>query len=287
MKNMIACLLVILPLVQLKAQREYLPTSYDLKKFQTTKTYIVLDDNPMSDYNFEISDAVEKFWTITDYEFLKFEDFAEKSLDANASFLYVAVVNFEKDNSNARYNFLCLSLGGPDHDNLDELKDITNLPLSYYGVDADTYSYKLGILLRFMQQHIQYITEDPKLVSQNVFQHYNENMGNVKEKTFYLTEEDLPNSLATESKVKAIYPYDFKIVDRETIKELIMSGDKDAVILHKVGPQSKSIEQRVYKILIGVAEAKFYYYNYHKANSKHPDAFLQNDFRRLSKAVPK
>ena len=39
MKNMIACLLVILPFVQLKAQREYLPTAYDLKKFHTTKTY--------------------------------------------------------------------------------------------------------------------------------------------------------------------------------------------------------------------------------------------------------
>jgi hypothetical protein len=286
MKQFFACLLVMLPLVQLVAQREYLPTPEDLNKFQNTKTYVVLDDNPMSDYNFEIRDAVEKFWTITEYEFLKYDDFAEKSLDANASFLYVAVVNFEKDKANARYNFLCLSLGGPDHDKLDELKDITNLPLGYYGVDEDEYGYKLGILLRFMQQHIQTITEDPKLVSQNVFQYYNDNMGSVKEKTLYFTEADLPYSLNTESKIKSIYPYDVKVVDREKIKELIMSGDEDAVILHKVGP-GKGIQQRVYKILIGAADAQFYYYNYHKANSKKPDALLSNDFRRLSKAVPK
>lgn len=286
MKQIIACLLVMLPLLQLKAQREYLPTSEDLNKFKTTKTYVVLDDNPMADYNFEITDAVEKFWTITDYEFLNYDDFADKSLDANASFLYLAVVNFEKDKSNARYNFLCLSLGGLDHDNLDELKDITNLPLGYYGVDEDEYTYKLGILLRFMQQHIQTITEDPKLVSQNVFQHYNDNMGSVKGKTIYLTETDLPYSLSTEAKLRSIYPYDIQVVDREKIKELIMTRDEDAVILHKVGP-GKHIEQRVYKILMGTADAQFYYYNYHKASTKKPDAILPNDFRRLSKAVSK
>jgi len=286
-KQFIACLLITTALLQLNAQREYLPTAEDLAKFQTTKTYIVLNDNPMSDYNFEIKDAVEKFWDITEYEYLDYDDFADKSLDYNASFLYVAGVDFEKDKSGNRYSFLCLSLGGQDHETLDELKDITNLPLSYYGVDEDQYTYKLGILLRFMQDHIRMLAEDPALVSQNVFQHYNENMGSVKGKTIYLTESDLPYSLSTESKIRAIYPYDVKIVDRDKIKELIMTGDEDAVILHKVGPHSKNMEARVYKILIGAADARFYYYNYHKVNKKNPDAFLPNDFRRLSKAVPK
>lgn len=286
MKKIIACLLVILPLVQIYAQREYLPTEEDLNKFHTTKTYVVLSSNPLSEYNFEIKDAVEKVWNLTEYEFLEYADFEEKSLDANASFLYVAVVDFEKDKSNARYNFLCLSLGGPDHKYLDELKDITNVPLGYYGVDEDEYCYKLGILLRFMQQHIKTLTADPKLVSQNVFQHYNENMGNVKEKTIYFTEADLPYSLTSESMIKSVYPYNVKVVEREEIKELIISGDEDAVILHKVGP-GKGIEQRVYKILIGAADAKFYYYEYHKANSKKPDVFLESDFKRLTRAASK
>lgn len=276
-----------LPLVQLEAQREYLPTAEDLTRFHTTKTYVVLSDNPMSEYNFEIRDAIEKFWTITDYEFLEYDNFAEKSLDYNASFLYVATVSFEKDKSNTRYTFLCLSLGGEDHNTIDELKDITNIPLSYYGVDEDEYTYKLGIFLRFMQQHIEVITDDPKLVSQNVFQHYNDNMGNVKEKILYLTEDDLPFNLATESKIKAIYPYDFQIVEREKIRELIMEEDENAVILHKVGPQSKIIEDRVYKIIIGTSDARFYYYDYHKTSKKKPDAFLKNDFDRLRRAVPK
>lgn len=286
-KNMIVCLLVMVPLVQLEAQREYLPTAEDLTRFFTTKTYVVLSDNAMADYNFEIRDAIEKFWTITDYEFLKYKDFADKSVDTNASFLYVATVSFEKDKSNTRYTFLCLSLGGTDHVSIDDLHDIINVPLSYYGVDEDEYTYKLGLLVRFMQQHIQIITENPKLVSQNVFQLYNDNMSSVKGKTLYLTEEDLPFDLANESKIKAIYPYDFQIVEREKIKELIMEENENAVILHKVGPQSKIIEDRVYKILMGTNDAQFYYYEWHKSNKKRPDAFLKKDFERLSRAVPK
>ncbi len=287
MKKIIACLLVVIPLVQLEAQREYLATPEDLARFHKTKTYVVLSDNAMADYNFEIRDAIERFWTITDYEFLEYKDFADKSVDFNASFLYVATVSFEKDRSDTRYTFLCLSLGGDDHISIDDLHDITNIPLSYYGVDEDVYTYKLGILLRFMQQHIKLITDDPRLVSQNVFQYYNDNMGSVKGKTLYMTEDDLPFALATEAKVRAIYPYDFQIVEREKIKELIMAEDENAVILHKVGPQSPIIEDRVYKILIGTSDSRFYYYDWHKSNKNKPDAFLKSDFERLTRAVPK
>lgn len=287
MKQIIASLFFLIPLLQVQAQREYLPTAEDLNRFHQTKTYIVLSDNPMADYNFEIRDAVERFWNITEFEFLEHKDFAEKSLDANASFLYVATVSFEKDKSNTRYTFLCLSLGGRDHETIDELHDITNVPLSYHGVDDDVWTYKLGLLLRFMQQHVNVITDDPKLVSQNVFQYYNDNMGNVKGKTLYLTEADLPYSLSSEAKVRKVYPHDFQIVDRESIKQLIMDEAEDAVILHKVGPQDKYIEDRVYKILMGTSDARFYYYDYHKSSKKKPDAFLKSDFERLNRAVPK
>jgi hypothetical protein len=76
-----------------------------------------------------------------------------------------------------------------------------------------------------------------------------------------------------------------KLVDRETIKELIMAKDPDAVVLHKVGPEGKKMNARVYKILIGLAEAKFYYFDYHKMSEKNPDAFLASDFKKLAKAI--
>ena len=283
MKNYIAFLLVMFSFIHLQAQREYLPTAEDLNHFQTTKTYVVLESNPISDYNIEIQDAVKKYWKITEYEFLSFDEFGDKSVDKNASFLYVAAVNFEKDKSYTRYKFLCLSLGG-DYNSIDEMKDITNLPLSYHGVDEDRFSYKLGTIIRFMQDHIKLITDQPELVSQNVFKHYNENMADIKGKTLYLVEDELARDVSSEAKIRALYPNDVKIVEREEIKELIMAGDENAVFLHKVGPEGKKMNARVYKILIGAADGKFYYFDYHKTSAKKPDAFLGSDFKKLGKA---
>ncbi|MEN8204277.1 MAG: hypothetical protein ABFS28_16900 [Bacteroidota bacterium] len=283
MRHYFAILLLIFSVVQLSAQREYLPTEKDLNHFHTTKTYVVLHDNPMAEYNFEIQDAVKKYWDITEYEFIKFEDFGAKSADKNASFLYMAAVNFEKDRSHTRYMFLCVSLGG-DYQSIDDMKDVANLPLSYHGVDEDRYAYKLGTLVRFLQDHIRLITENPDMVSQNVYKHYNDNMADVRSKTLYLLEEELEKSVSSEARIRQAYPYDVKIVEPEEIKELIMAGDDNAVFLHKVGPEGKKMNARVYKILIGAADAKFYYFDFHKVNLKKPDAFLESDFKKLAKA---
>ena len=284
MKKSYALLLLLIPMIQLQAQREYLPTQDDLDHFFTTKTYVVLESNAISDYNIEIQDAVKKFWNITEYEFLKMEDFAEKSKDKNASFLYLAGVSFEKDRSNTRYKFLCLSLGG-NRVSIDDLKDVANIPMSYFGVDGDHYAYKLGIMIRFLQYHVQLITRKHEIVSQNVYKYYNENMADVKGKTLYLVEEELARDVSSLAKIKAIYPGEVKLVDRETIKNLIMAEDENAVVLHKVGPEGKKMNARVYKILIGLDEAKFYYFDYHKVNAKKPDAFLASDFKKLAKAT--
>lgn len=283
MKHTLALLLVLFSFTQINAQREYLPTAEDLDHFHTTKTYVVLSDNPMAEYNFEIQDAVKKYWNITEYEFIKFDEFGEKSADKNASFIYVAAVNFEKDKSHTRYKFLCVSLGG-DYVSIDDMKDVANLPLSYHGVDEDRYTYKLGTMVKFLQDHIRLITENPSMVSQNVYKHYNENMADARQKTLYMLEEELDKPVSSEARIRQVYPYAVKIVEPEEIKELIMAGDENAVFLHKVGPEGKKMNARVYKILIGAADGKFYYFDYHKVNSKKPDAFLESDFKKLARA---
>jgi len=283
MKKLFFLIAVVIPLSDIIAQREYLPDESDLEHFYKTKTYIVLSDNPLSEYNFEIQDAVNKYWNITEFEFLKFKDFEEKSKDINGSFLYTAAVSFEKDKSKTRYNFLCLSLGG-DYPSLNEMKDIANLPLSYFNVDEDSYTYKLGTFIIFLQNHIKLITENPKMISQNIYKHYNENMADLKGKTLYFVEDDLERSISSEAKIKSLYPGKVKIVEKEGIKKLIMSGDENAVFLHKVGPEGKKLNARVYKILVGAGDSRFYYFDYHNLTGKGPDAFLSKDFQKLAKA---
>lgn len=269
--------------MNLFSQREYLPTPEDLEHFYKTRTYIVLQDNPISEYNFEITDAVKKYWTITPYEFINFDDFEKKANDPNASFLYTAAVSFEKDKTQTRYTFLCLSLGG-DYEALDQLKDIANIPLAYYGVDEDAYSYKLGTLVHFMQNHVKLITEHPEIISQNIYKHYNDNMKDVRDKTLYLVADELQKEVSSEARIKAVYPYKVKIVTPEEIKDAIMREDTDVVFLHKVGPEGKKLDARVYKILIGAGDSQFYYFDYHVVNPKNPDRFLESDFKKLSKA---
>ena len=47
------------------------------------------------------------------------------------------------------------------------------------------------------------------------------------------------------------------------------------------------VETETVAALIGAADARFYYYDYHKVSEKKPDAFLAGDFKRLSKASQK
>lgn len=283
MRKLLFLLIALVPISGLQAQREYLPTKEDLEAFAKTKTYVVLDANPMSEYNFEMKDAIKKYWNLTEYEFIDRNDFEENASDETKSFLYMAVVNFEKDKSQTRYNFLCLSIGG-DYPTMGEMKDIVNIPVSFYGVEEENYAYKLGTLVNFMQNHVKLITEDPEMVSQNVFKHYNDNMADIQSKTLYLVKEEMERSAQTEASVKAVYPYDFKFVSREDIKEAIMNKEEDVVFLHKVGPEGVRLTARVYKILIGAGDSHFYYFDYHKVSLKAPDALLLKDLKKLGKA---
>lgn len=283
MKKILFLFIALIPLCGLQAQREYLPTEEDLEAFKSSKTYIVLDASPMSEYNFEIRDAVEKYWNLTDYEFIDRTDFEENATDETKSFLYLAIVSFEKDKSLTMYNFLCLSIGG-DYPTMGEMKDIVNIPISFYGVEEEHFAYKLGTLVNFMQNHVNLISDNPELVSQNVFKHYNDNMADIQSKTLYLVKDEMERKAQTESAIKAVYPYDFKFVTREEIKEAIMNKQEDVVFLHKVGPEGVRLTSRVYKILIGTENSQFYYFDYHKITPKAPDGFLLSDFKKLGKA---
>lgn len=264
------------------SQREYLPTADDLSHFLTTKTYVVLEDSPMSEFNFEIKSAMDEVWTKTKFDYIDVDEFAEKSQDPNNSFIYTSIVSFENDKTDSRYVFLHLSLGGENF-TMDDLKDIVSVPLGYFGVDAEKYCYKTGILLKFMQNHIDLMIENPKIITANIFKHYNDNIKSAQDKTLYLLEEELSKEVSTAGRIKAIYPYKFKIVTVDEIREAVAAKDESIVFLHKVGPEGKKLKARSYKIIIGAGDAKFYYFDYHMVSDKNPDGFLQSDFKKLAK----
>jgi len=277
-------LLWIIMLLSVNAfSQEYIPTQEDLDRFYNTKTYIVLDPNPISAYNFQMKDAVKNNWEITDYEFISYDKFEGLRKNPDYSFLMEDIVVFERDKTKARYRFLSLMLG-EKRSRLEEMPTLVSVPLSYREVDQEYWAYKLGVILRFFQKHIRTMKENPDILDDNVLEYYNKNMSDIKDKTLFLIKDELAPEVDTRSEIKEYYPYEFKLVDREEVAQAIRDAREDVVFLHKVGPQGSRHRARCYKILMGAQNARFYYFDYHFVKKdRRPDGFLKRDFRKLKR----
>lgn len=284
MKKLLVVILIGLFGINLFAQKEYVPTKEELLKFKSTKTLVVLEDNPLSDFNLTAKEILPAEWKLTKFDFITWKDFEKLRTDPAYSFILMNQVKFQNDKTNAKYNFLSLLLGGTSP-SLGDMADLCSVPLSYTGVDEDHYSYKLGIMLRFMQNHVQMLLDNPELLSVNIFKHYNDNIAELKGKTVYFIPDELSKDINTAAKIKKVYSGDVKLVTREQMREAIDNRTPNVVFLHKVGPEGTRIKSRCYNILMGVDDAKFYYFNYHMVgdDSDDADAFLLSDLKKITK----
>jgi hypothetical protein len=254
----------------------------EIANFFKSKTYVVYDDNIFGSYNKAIKKAVEDYWTITPIEFIDLVKFGQLKGSYRNSFIIRTKVNFEKDESNTSYTFLSIILGSNHSSTMKAMPDLISFPLSYYNVDYDKYIYKLGAILKFMQNHILLIRDNPDISSKNVLAYYNKNISEIKGKTLYVIKDELDESVNTEAKIAKVYSGKVVITDAETIEKVIHDKDPNAVFLHKVGPSDENAKLRIYKLILGAADGKVYYFDYHKFKAgKAGDAFLMSDFKKL------
>jgi hypothetical protein len=278
-------LIVLLPVISLfitSFSPEYVPTPDEVDRFYQTKTLAVLDDNPIAQYNFVIKEFMQKEWKLTPFDFITYSEFETKRMDPQYSFIMTNEVNFDKDKSLTKYIFVSLILGGNEKI-ISNMPDLCPVPLAYAGVDEESYDYKIQTILRFIQKHVELIHKHPKIISTNMLKYYNDNIGDVKNKTLYLIPSELAKDCNTEAKIKKVYPYKFKLVSREEVSKAIDSSDSTVVFLHKVGPEGTRLIARCYKMLIGAADSKFYYFDYHRISDDKPDGLLLSDFKKLAK----
>ncbi|MFC2098608.1 hypothetical protein ACFLSP_02570 [Bacteroidota bacterium] len=264
------------------AYSQYVPTTADLDHFLETKTLVVKDQNPLNTFDAEMKKVMEQEWDITEWDIIPYAEFEEKRTDPNYSFLFLTNVTFEKDKLQATYKFLNVSLGG-DYANLNLMPDLVSVPVAYANVEDESYNYKLGILVRFIQNHLRLIHKQPDIISTNVFKHYNDNMKDVKTKTLYLLSEEMAKDVNSAARIQKIYPHPFKLVEKDEIRDAITNHSEDIVFLHKVGPEGTRLNARCYKILISASDASFYYFDYHMIDDKKPDGFLAKDLKKISK----
>lgn len=259
-------------------------TSEQLQRFLRTKTIVMLESNPFLEYNLIMKSTIEKHWDLTEYEFDTYtkERFEELRYDTTLSFLVLQKVNFENDKTRAIYQFLTVVLGG-DYEFIVQMPDIAQVPLSYEDVEESEYIYELGVLIRFLQEHIKLTLNNPDLKKGNIINYYNKNMHSVKSKTLYVLADELGTKVNSLKKIKKVYPYDVKIVTDEEVQQAIDNRDENVILLHKVGPGPKNKKARCWKVLIGASDAKLYYFDWHMISDKKPDGFLESDFKQLAK----
>src|SRR5208283_1976560 len=272
MKKITSFLGICFFVVSVSAQKSNVPSKDEIMSFLKTKTLVVLEDNPLSEYNLVLKHVMKEEWTMTPFDFIAIKDFDKKRLDPAYSFLILTQVKYDKDKTNTTYNFMSLLMGGSAY-SLTSMPDMCSIPMSYYGVGDEVYSYKLGIFLRFMQNHVKMLMGDPGLASENILNHYNKNMKELKGKTLYLVASEMAKDVNTEAKIKKVYPGPFKLVSKDDIQKSI-ENKEDIVFLHKVGPEKTKQKARVFKILVGASDAQFYYFDYHVINDNDPDGFL-------------
>jgi len=276
-------------LLQVGYSQTSVGTPEQLFNFSKTTTYVVLESNPMLMYNIRIKEAVEKHWDLTDYEFVTFssEEFEKVRKDPTKSFLITNTVIFEKDKTQAKYKYLYVQLGG-DYEFVNQMPKIAGIPISYEGVDEDTYTYKLGMMVRFLQNHIKLTSQHPELNERNIDKYYYKNMtGNLQDKVLYVTKDDLAKGFDSMKDIKSIYPYKVELVTRKDIEEAIDNNDESVVFVHKVGPEGSKRKARCVNILVGAADANLYYFSWHMISDKKPEGLLKKDWKKLAKAEKK
>lgn len=285
MKKLILAFVLVLASAQLFSQL-VVATPDEIVKFKKTKTIVFLESNMLLAYNQEIQKAVKKHWDITPFEFKKFSttEFEELRKDPNLSFLIMNESYIPKDKTRAVYKFLNVTLGG-DFELEKQMPTISGLPIAYSEVEEDTYDYKLGLILRFIQEHIKVSMENPDVnKTKKMLKYYRNELTTIADKTLYVLQEELGPDVNTLKEIKSVYPYEVKIATKEEITKVIDARDEKAVILHQVGPKNSKRKARCWNVVMGASDAKLYYFNYHMIKrGKRPEGLLLKDFKKLSK----
>jgi hypothetical protein len=266
----------------LSGQAAPFPSGDEIKQFMTSRTCVVLEDGSFSSFNAYIKEAMNEYWKLTPFEFIRTTEFNERRHDSAWSFILLTETNFEKDKSNTAFNFLNL-LQGKDVYRIADMPEICAIPLSFAGEDDMEYGYKLGAILSFMQKHARLIAEDPSLTGRKYLKYYNKNVPEVNRKTILVKQEDLAPSIGTIDRIKAIYKYNIEIVPEDSIIKAIQKKAPGKLILHKVGPVGERNWGYCFKMLIGTDDSDMYYYNQHTIDKANPNGLLPADLKRLAR----
>ena len=262
--------------------QQILPTSKEVNTFLDSRTYFVYDNNIFGMYNGVIEEAAKKHWKITDFNFINKDDYKKKKNVPTASMIIQTESHFEGQEELGVFTSLSLVLGKKGGD-INTIPDIITIPIAFSDVDYDEYHYKLGLALVYMQNHVNWLKENPDVEDKALINHYKKNKKRTKGKTLYLLKKEMADDIKTLSAIKEVYSGEVKFVTKEEIKTAIDNKDKNVLVLHLVAPLRAVKGSVVTKMILSAADAEMYYFDYHRVKGKRlSNKFLKSDFQKLN-----
>lgn len=258
-------------------------TPEQLAQFFHTKTIVLLIDNPTSEYNRIMKEAVEKYWKLTPYEFVPYtkDEFNKIRMDTSLSFLKLSTVTYPNDDVKQQYYFLTVSLGGK-YKAAVEMPEIASIPVCYVESQEDYFAYKAPMLLKFIINHIEIAKANPKLKTKKAPGYYKKQLPGLKQNTLYIISDELGKDM-NENTIKSVYQHPVKIVSRDEAAKIIEKGDKNVAFIHLIGAQEVKKKGRCYKMAMNAGTGMLYSLKWHMINEKTPDAMTLKDFKAISK----
>ena len=272
MKRILTLVLSVIASVTMFAQRPTATINQVNDMLQGATLYVVLDNNPINDYNSEIRKAVEKNWTLTPFKFIHLDVLDSTKLqNPKNAFLTPVTMVFGEDKDSVKYMFLSLLIGG-EYETINDLPEVCTFPLCYEGSDEFEMTYKLPAIIAFFNKHVQTIPSNPALLKDKKFASYTKKKKNISGKTIYLVKDEQSPLFDEASEISAINPLAKVSVceDRDALGKVIRRKEANALFLHIVGWTDEEMVQngemipgRCYKILLDT-EGNLYYFAFHK-----------------------
>jgi len=255
------------------------PSAHEIQQFKKSKTYLVLENQLISEFNIEMQKAMKQHWHLTSFDVINATDFQDMAKDKTNSFIYLNPVTLEKDKTQTAYLYCYLSLGHPSG-KPNQLRDLIGVPLATKKTDAESYSYKYGLVLKFIQNYIETVDKLSQRDSKSIMNYYTLQAIDLNEYELWVKTDEIETSVRTKTAFSSVYPYPFKFVNEDEIFAAISENRKNTLILHLI----KSGENRYCLKLIADAETgNFVYYDYHKTSKKTASVLLEKDLKKLAK----
>lgn len=281
MKKILVFAVTVLASIATMAQRPTATMDEVNDMLKNSTVYVVLYESPLTDYNSQIRRAVEKYWTATPFEFIYYNNLTDELNNPHNAFLAPVSVQFQEDDDSVMYTFMSLLIGG-DYETINDLPEVCSFPLCYESYD-DEAAYQFPAIISFMNQHVQAITDDPKLLRDKKFAVYTHQKRSIEGKTIYLLKEEQNEDFDEVAEIKAVCPIaNVEFTDQMTLEKIIRRNEADALFVHTVGPvEAEDVPGRAYVALMG-ADGTLYYFNHHKINAKNPKGMTIFDWKALA-----